>query len=132
MPLLKSKVKDPATSINSRPIAIATVLSKVVEKVVLHRLKTNLYTLDGQLQLQEGTWHGGVCVWTLKNMIQYYTSRGSAVYLCLLDASKAFDSELLFFFLYLFYFLLYETIDASRLYGGSDGLASCLLFGVGF
>ena len=67
----------------------------MVEKVVLHRLKANLYTLDSQLHLQEGTRHGGVCVWTLKNMIQYYTARGSVVYLCLLDASKAFDSELL-------------------------------------
>ena len=32
-----------------------------------------------------------MCVWTLKSIIEYYTSRGSPVYLCFLDASKAFD-----------------------------------------
>ncbi|KAG0721230.1 hypothetical protein GWK47_046870 [Chionoecetes opilio] len=41
VPLLKSKVKsrDPANSGNYTPIAIATALSKVLEKVVLHRLE---------------------------------------------------------------------------------------------
>jgi len=90
VPLLKSKVKDRANSSNYRPIAIATVLSKVVEKVVLHRLEAYLYTQDSQFSYKKG--HGTkLCVWTLKNIIQYYTSRGSPVYLCFLDASKAFD-----------------------------------------
>ena len=30
-------------------------------------------------------------VWTLKNITQYYTSRGSSFYHCFIDASKAFD-----------------------------------------
>ena len=90
MPLLKSKVKDPANSGNYRPIAIATALSKVIEKAVLHRLEAYLCTLDNQFSYKKG--HGTeMCVWSLKNIIQYYTSRGSPVYLCFLDASKAFD-----------------------------------------
>ena len=90
VPLLKSKVKDPANSGNYRPIAIATVLSKVIEKAVLHRLEAYLCTQDNQFSYKKG--HGTeTCVWTLKNIIQYYTSRGSPVYLCFLDASKAFD-----------------------------------------
>ena len=32
-----------------------------------------------------------MCTATLKETISYYTSRGSNVYACLLDASKAFD-----------------------------------------
>ncbi len=30
-------------------------------------------------------------MWTIKHLTDYYTSRGSPVYLCFLDASKAFD-----------------------------------------
>ena len=90
VPLLKSKVKDPANSSNYRPIAIATVLSKVIEKVVLHRLEAYLHTLDCQFSYKKGL-GTEMCVWTLRNAIQYYTSRGSPVYLCFLDASKAFD-----------------------------------------
>ena len=48
MSLLKSKVKDPATSSSSKTITVATVLSKVVEKVVLHCLEAYLYTLVSQ------------------------------------------------------------------------------------
>ena len=67
--LLKSKVEDPATSGNYKPIAIVTVLSKVEEKVVLHRLEAYLCTLDGQFNYKKG--HGTeMCVWTLKNIIQ--------------------------------------------------------------
>ena len=90
VPLLKSKVKDPANSSNYRPIAVATALSKVLEKVVLHRLEAYLYTLDCQFSYKKGI-GTEMCVWTLKNIIQYYTSRSSPVYLCFLDASKAFD-----------------------------------------
>ncbi|KAG0728172.1 hypothetical protein GWK47_033047 [Chionoecetes opilio] len=54
VPLLKSKVKDPANSGTYRPIAIATALSKVLEKVVLHRLEAYLYTLDNQFSYKKG------------------------------------------------------------------------------
>ncbi|KAG0728202.1 hypothetical protein GWK47_032976 [Chionoecetes opilio] len=54
VPLLKSKVKDPGNSGNYRPIAIATALSKVPEKVVLHRLEAYLYTLDNQFSYKKG------------------------------------------------------------------------------
>ena len=32
-----------------------------------------------------------MCVFALKQVIEYYTSRSSPVYICFLDASKAFD-----------------------------------------
>lgn len=88
VPLLKSKVKDPALSSNYSPIAIVTALSKVIEKAVLHHLEAYLNMLDNQFSYKKG--HGTeMCVWTLKNIIEYYTSMGSPVYLCFLDASKA-------------------------------------------
>ena len=49
-----------------------------------------LHTLDSQFSYKRGL-GTELCVWTLKSIIGYYTSRGSPVYLCFLDASKAFD-----------------------------------------
>ena len=90
VPLLKSKLKDPSVSSNYRPIAIATIISKIIEKALLHRLESFLYTSDNQYGFKKG--HSTeMCIWTLKNMVDYYRSRNSPVYLCFLDASKAFD-----------------------------------------
>lgn len=90
IPLLKSKLKDPTMSANYRPIAIATILSKIIEKILLYRLEMFLYTADNQFGFKKS--HSTeMCVWALKNVIDYYTSRSSPVYLCFLDASKAFD-----------------------------------------
>ena len=47
-------------------------------------------TLDLQFSLKEQ--HFTVmCSLSLKEIIQYYNNRGSKVYCCMLDASKAFD-----------------------------------------
>lgn len=47
VPLLKRKVKkNTALSSNYRPFAIATALSKMIEKAVPHRLEAYLNTLD--------------------------------------------------------------------------------------
>ena len=32
-----------------------------------------------------------MCIFTVKNLIKYYTDQNTPVYTCLLDASKAFD-----------------------------------------
>ena len=48
IPLLKCKSKDPADVNNYRPIAIATALSKVLEKVLLSLLARYLWTADSQ------------------------------------------------------------------------------------
>ena len=90
VPLLKGKRKDPTVCGSYRPIAIATTLSKIVENVLLHRLQDFLYSADSQFSYKKG--HSTeLCVWTIKHLTDYYTSKGSPVYLCFLDASKAFD-----------------------------------------
>lgn len=88
--LLKSKVKNPANSGNYGSIATATALSKVIENAVPQRLETCLYTLDSQFNHKKG-YGTEMPVWSLKNITEYYTSRGSLVSLCFLDASKASD-----------------------------------------
>ena len=48
IPLLKSKLKDPTSSDNYRPIAIATAFSKIVERVILRRIDNYISTTDNQ------------------------------------------------------------------------------------
>ena len=53
-----------------------------------------LDTTDNQFGFKKG--HSiDHCIFTLKNIIQYYRSNTRLVYSCFLDASKAFDSLLL-------------------------------------
>lgn len=61
VPLLKDKVKNPVPSSNCRPIAIASALSKVNEKTVLHCLEAYLNMLNNKFSYKK--WHGTeVCV----------------------------------------------------------------------
>jgi len=90
IPILKCKSKDPSDMSNYRPIAIATAISKVVEQVLLYRLKSYLWTEDSQFGFKEklGT---EMAIFTLKQTSEYYTRHGSPVFACFLDAKKAFD-----------------------------------------
>ncbi len=89
-PLLKGKCKDPTVSNSYQSIAIATTLSKIVENVLLHHLRGFLSSVDSKFSYKKG--HSTeLCVWTIKYLTDYYTSRGSPVYLCFLDASNALD-----------------------------------------
>ena len=90
IPLLKCKTKDPSDINNYRPIAIATSISKVLEQVILARLQAFLFTADSQFGFKEG--HGtDMAIFALKQTIEYYRCRDSPVFLCFLDAKKAFD-----------------------------------------
>lgn len=90
IPLLKCSSKDPSDLNNYRPIAIATSLSKVLEQVLLSRLNDYLRTADSQFgfKAQHGT---EMAVFTLKQVVNHYQSNDSPVFLCFLDAKKAFD-----------------------------------------
>ena len=73
-----------------RPIAIASVLSKVLEMIILERIELFVYTHENQFgfKKQHGT---DTCIYVMKEIINRYQRLGSSVYLCFLDASKAFD-----------------------------------------
>ena len=89
-PLLKSKSKDSSDKNNYRPIAIATAISKLVELILMEKLHEHLDTTDYQFgfKAQHGT---ELAIFTMKQTISYYNNRNSPVYLCFLDAKKAFD-----------------------------------------
>ena len=90
VPVIKNKAGRIASKDNYRPIALASVLSKVLEKILLSRLEMYILTKDNQFgfKAKHGT---DMCIFALKEIIARYHSRHSSMFLCFLDASKAFD-----------------------------------------
>ena len=89
-PILKSKTGDHSLKSNYRPIAITSSVSKLVELVIKERIMTYLDTSDSQFgfKAKHGT---DMAIYTLKMTLQYYITCNTPVFVCFLDASKAFD-----------------------------------------
>ena len=83
----KGKISDPD---NYRPIAKATVLSKVLETVLLEKMGPFLRTSDNQFGYKKGL-STDTCVLALKETIAKYKDKQSNVFVSFLDASRAFD-----------------------------------------
>ena len=89
-PIIKDKKGDLTDINNYRPIAIASVASKIFEKVILLRIKHYLCTNDNQFSYKPK--HAtDMCIFTLKSILDSYVTSSSPVYLCYIDSSKAFD-----------------------------------------
>ena len=89
--IIKDKSGNISDKIIYRPIALTTVVSRILKKVFLARLKEIFFTTDCQFSFKPK--HStDMCVFILKNVIDYYESLSSPVYICYMDASKAFDN----------------------------------------
>ena len=90
IPLLKDKVGDITNKNNYRPIALATVVSKIIERIILQRYEHCLITSANQFSFKKR--HStDMAVFSLKETINIYRRHSSPVFVCFLDASKAFD-----------------------------------------
>ena len=90
VPIVKNKSCNLSDSSNYRPIALATIISKLFESVLLLKCAEYLSTSDNQFGFK--SCHStDLCIYTLKEFIDYYKTRGTTVYVTFLDASKAFD-----------------------------------------
>ena len=90
VPVLKIKSGDIRDVSNYRPIALATITSKLFESVVLQRMSEFLSTRANQFGLKAD--HStDMATFSLKQTIAHYNKRGSPVFVICLDASKAFD-----------------------------------------
>ena len=90
IPLLKCQSKDPADVNNYRPIAIATGLFKVLEQVLLSPLPRYLWTADSQFGFKQA--HGTkMTIFALTQTVDFYCNQDTPVFMCFLDAKKAFD-----------------------------------------
>ena len=78
---------------NYRPVAVATVVSKLLEHFILSNISPFLGTADNQFGFKAGhsTNH---CTFLLKQTASYFVTHGSSVHAMFLDASKAFDRVL--------------------------------------
>ncbi len=86
----KSKRASLSTSENYRGISLCCSLCKVIDYVFINKYASQLGSSDLQYAFKEE--HDTVtCSYMVKETVSYFTSKGSNVYACLLDASKAFD-----------------------------------------
>ena len=90
VPIIKDKSGLINSKDNYRPIAIASTMSKLLEKLLLDRLDNYLITSSHQFGFKPK--HStDACIYVLKETVNNYIEKQSSVYLCFLDASKAFD-----------------------------------------
>ena len=90
LPIIKNKAGDLSSGNNYRPIALANVISKVFESLILLRCEQFLTTADNQFGFKSR--HStDFCIYTLKEYIEFYKLRNTSVFVTFLDASKAFD-----------------------------------------
>jgi len=90
IPIVKDRKGDVTDRDNYRPIAVTCISSKILELLIMKRYGKYLQSSHNQFGFKAklGT---DMCVYTLKQVIEYYQSLSSPVYVAFMDASKAFD-----------------------------------------
>ena len=90
VPIPKNRNVSLSDGNNYRSITLGSIICKIFDLIVLEKEGIKLDTSSLQFGYKEhsSTVH---CTFTLLETISYYKSRGSNVYLTLLDATKAFD-----------------------------------------
>ena len=90
VPIVKDKRASVCSTSNYRPIALASIMSKLLEKIILNRISDNLVTNPNQFGFKPKH-NTEMCIFALTEAILKYRALNSNVYSCFLDASKAFD-----------------------------------------
>ena len=90
IPIVKSNKKAVNDSNNYRAIALSSVIGKILDHIILMKNVNTLCSDDLQFGFKPA--HStSQCIFVLQEIIDLYLRNDSAVYLILLDASKAFD-----------------------------------------
>ena len=90
IPIIKNKTLNPGISANYRPIAIPTSASKLLELIISERTNPYLETTNSQFGFKSH--HGtDMAIFSFKETTKHYVKSGTPVFMCFLDASKAFD-----------------------------------------
>ena len=88
VPIVKTKTKNISDKGNYRPIALASVVSKVFEMSLRVKLESFLHSSDYQFGFKAN--HStDLCIYTLKEVIDFYKFQSTSIYVCFMDASKA-------------------------------------------
>jgi hypothetical protein len=93
---------DLSSDDNYRGISLCSSLLKLFELVLIQKQGSNLFTSDMQFAYKDG--HSTtMSTLVLKDVVNHFLTKGSNVYACFIDASKAFDRlrhDMLFDILY--------------------------------
>ena len=89
-PIPKSRQKSLSVSSNYRAISKNSIISKILDNIMILQVEDKLITTSYQFAYKGG-YSTSLCSFLVAETIQYYKSRGSDVYMLSLDASKAFD-----------------------------------------
>ena len=90
VPIIKNKCGNISSSSNYRPIALATIISKLLESILLLKCEEYLCTSANQFGFKKAH-RTELCIYTLRGHIELYRKRSTTVFVTFLDASKAFD-----------------------------------------
>ena len=90
VPIIKNKCGNISSSNNYRPIALATIISKLLDSILLMKCEDNLCTSANQFEFKKVD-RTELCIYTLREYIELYRKRLTTVLVTFLDASKAFD-----------------------------------------
>ena len=86
----KNKMGNLSDSNNYRGIALSSILGKIFDLCIID-LQSNALHTDDLLFAYKSGMSTIQCVGMIKETVSYYISKSSNVYMCMIDASKAFD-----------------------------------------
>lgn len=89
-PIPKNKHKSKCDSSNYRAISLNSVLSKILDYMIIKILDNKIMTSEYQFAYKSD-FSTSLCTFIVAETIQYYRNQGSNVYALLIDATKAFD-----------------------------------------
>ena len=90
IPLIKDKNGKDDDSTNYRGIALSSLFLKIFDWILLLLFDDELKTDQNQFGFETGS-STSMCSWTVVEVVNYYSRKGSPVYAALLDYRKAFD-----------------------------------------
>jgi len=90
IPILKKRGLDPTTSSNNRPIAITSILSKILELIILNMYGNLLQTSPNQFGYKKGV-GTEMAIYALKQVAHHHLRNITSIFLCYIHASKAYD-----------------------------------------
>ena len=91
IPIVKDQKSSKSTSENYRLIAISSLFLKILDYIILSLFSDTFESINLQFGFQVNC-STTMCSWTLLETVNYFTNRGSSMFVCLLDLSKAFDT----------------------------------------
>ena len=95
IPCYKGKGKDPLIPTSYRGVTLLSVINKVLEKIILNRMRPFLEELGIPHRNQTAYQTNVSCtdaIFATHECVAYYLRHGNKVFACFYDLEKAFDS----------------------------------------